>query len=225
MHRALRLPALALLVAAAPAGAQAVYAGTGAGAAAQAAAFLAALPVRTTEQFDALPNTQLVVTFGYAGGTATLSNGFGVTDAYPYNGTAVSPTRGYGVYPDSAVGDDGILTFTSPVRAFGAYFVDVEPTADLDFLTFSFLGGGTQSFQIPIAGDGGVSFLGVDFGSNVVTGVLIDLAHDDAVLIDDATVGVATAPEPATWTLRGAVLVASAGAISRPRASARAASK
>ncbi len=226
MPRPLRLPALArtlaalgaALLASAHAGAQTVFSGTGANAATQAAAFLGAVPAHTTETFDGLPNTQLVVSFGYlGGGLATLSNGFGVTDAYPYNGTAVSPTRGYGAYPDSAVGDDPVVAFSTPVRAFGAYFVDVESAASADFLTFSFLGGGTQSFVIPIAGDGGVSFLGVDFGSNVVTGLTIDLAHDDAVLIDDATVGVSAGvsavPEPETWALLAAGFLALAVAV------------
>ena len=54
-----------------------------------------------------------------------------------------------------------------------------------------------------------------------VTGVTVDLAHDDAVLIDDLTVGVAAVPEPATLGLLGAGLLALAARGAALRTSAR----
>ena len=180
--------------------AQTTYSGTGVGGSAAAASFAAAIGASTLETFDARPEGELISNWGYVGGgTASLSNGLGVTSSYPYGGGGVSPTRGHGAYPEGLIGGDPIFTFSAPLSAFGAYFVDVELR---DTLIFPLLGGGTMSYVIPIAGDGGVAFFGVDFGANKITGLTLNLDFTDAVLIDDVRVAVATAaPEPGTWAL------------------------
>lgn len=225
MTRRVRSPALAaatlLMAAAAPAFAQTTYSGTGAGASAAAASFAAAISASTLETFDARPDGEAVSNWSYAGGgTASLSNGFGVTSTYPFGGVAVSPTRGYQAYPEGGVGGDPVFSFSAPLRAFGAYFVDVELP---DTLIFSLLGGGTISYAAPVAGDGGVSFFGVDFGVNKIIGLTLDLDFTDAVLIDDVRVAImGGVPEPGTWALMIGGFAASGAVLRRKRAVARA---
>jgi hypothetical protein len=213
------LAAAAALVAGAPLGAQTVYSGTGATAAAQAAAFLGTVRFPAIEHFDALPDGQLVVTFAFGDdGTATLANGFGVTSAYPYGGVAASVARGYGAYAAGGIGSDPIFTFSRPIAAFGAYFADVEAT---DVLRVSLVGGGEHRFALPITDGGGVSFLGVRYGANLITGLTVDLASNDAILLDDVIVAdraILTSPEPGTWALLATGLLGVAATARRRRA-------
>lgn len=122
-----------LAATATPGLAQTVYSGTGAAATAASASFAGAIGLSTLETFDARTDGELAPAWTYAGTeTATLSNGFGVTSAYPYGG-------------------------------------------------------------------GGVTFFGVDFGANTITGVTFTVGFDEAFLIDDvrvATGGAAGALRP-----------------------------
>lgn len=128
----------------------------------------------------------------------------------------MSPTRGYGAYPEGLIGGDPIFTYSAPLSAFGASFVDVELP---DTLIFSLLGGGTTSYVIPIAGDGGVAFFGIDFGANKITGLTLNLDFTNAALIDDVRIAVATAaPEPETWALMIGGFAAVGAALRRRRA-------
>jgi hypothetical protein len=184
----------------APALAQTVYSGGGAAATTAAADFAAAIGVSTLEDFEGQTTGNLAPSWGYNGGTATLNNGFGVTASYPYGGGAVSGTQGYGGYPEGLIGGSPLFSFTSALRAFGAYFVDMELQ---NSLIFTLSGGGSQTYALPVGGEGNVAFFGVDFGANTITGVTLSLQPQDAVLIDDvrlASVG-AVVPEPTTWAL------------------------
>lgn len=207
----------ALLLAAAPAVGQTVYSGTGAAAADAAAAFdhaLATMGPYTLETFDTRPEGQVFSFWGYGDeGLAILTNGFGVTSAYPYGGTAVSDPKGYGAYPNGGVGGDPVFTLYGPISGFGLYVVDAEET---DSVVFSFAGGGTQTFALPVAGNGGRTFFGVTFDTfTAVNSVTIDLTGDDAVLLDDVRLA-AGIPEPATWAVMLAGFGA-AGAVLRGR--------
>ncbi|MBC7505823.1 MAG: hypothetical protein H7267_08900, partial [Sandarakinorhabdus sp.] len=109
------------------AAAQIVYSGNGANAVVAATNFAAVLGSSTVQDFEAFAVGDLAPSWSYGvSGTATLSNGFGVTSTYPYGGGAVSGSKGYGAYPSGGFGGVPLFAFTSPLRAFGAYFVDFE---------------------------------------------------------------------------------------------------
>lgn len=216
MRQSIRSSALvaALLLAGTPALAQTVYSGTGAAATVAATSFAGAIGLSTLETFDGRTDGELAPTWAYDGGTATLNNGFGVTSSYPYGGGAVSGTRGYGAYPEGGVGGNPVFSFSSALSAFGAYFVDLELA---NSLTFSLSGGGSQAYDLPIGGEGGVTFFGVDFGANTITGVTLNLAFNDAVLIDDVRLAGTVVPEPTTWALLIAGFGLAGGALRRRR--------
>ena len=181
-----------------PAASATVYSGTGAAALVAATQFAAVLGVSTVQDFEAFADGDLAPSWNYGGsGTATLSNGFGVTSGYPYGGSAVSGSKGYGAYPNGGVGGVPGFVFTRPLRAFGAYFVDFEVRNQL---VFNLLGGGTAVYDLPFGDNGNVAFFGVNFGTQVVTGVGFVLDPEDAFLIDDVRINAAV-PEPGSWAL------------------------
>lgn len=183
---------------AAPGESQTVYSGNGANAGLAATQFSAALGTSTLQGFEAFADGDLAPSWGYGvSGVATLSNGFGVTSSFRYGGSAVSGSKGYGAYPNGGIGGVPTFTFTRPLRAFGAYFVDFESQNQL---VVSLMGGGTSVYNLPVGGNGGVAFFGVDFGSVSITGISFTMDPEDAFLIDDVRLA-DTVPEPGSWAL------------------------
>ena len=198
VERILAAVVAGLMYIATPAASQVVYSGNGTNAPVAATQFAAALGASTLQDFESFADGDLVLDWGYGvSGIATLSNGFGVTSGYPYGGSAVSGSKGYGAYPNGGIGGAPVFAFTSPLSAFGAYFVDLELQNQL---VFSLLGGGTAVYSLPVGENGNVEFFGVDFGSLIITGVSFIVNPDDAFLIDDVRVG-GTVPEPGSWAL------------------------
>ena len=181
-----------------PAAAQTVYSGNDANAVVAATNFAAAIGASTLQNFETFAAGDLSPSWSYGvNGSATLSNGFGITAAYPYGGSAVSGSKGYGAYPNGGVGGVPVFAFTRPLRAVGAYFVDFELPNQV---VFSRLGGGSTVYNLPFGGNGNVAFFGVDFGRQAITGVSFVIDPEDAFLIDDVRVSAAV-PEADSWAL------------------------
>ncbi|MBK9361298.1 MAG: PEP-CTERM sorting domain-containing protein [Rubrivivax sp.] len=110
----------------------------------------------------------------------------------------------------------GSAGVTASTRAFGAVFLDVEVA---NLTTMEFFDASSASlgvFGVPVAPDGGFSFLGVQFGGGervarvrLTLGDMSVLAHgqfsdlrNDLVALDDFIYAEpAAVPEPATWAL------------------------
>lgn len=192
------LAAAAVLASAAlPAAASTVYSDINANAATAAAAFDAAVGSFTLQDFEGFADGAQP-SWSYGAGTATLDGALGVTTGYPYGGGPTSGSKGYIAYTEFGAGSP-VFTFSAPIRAFGAYIVDLELPAQI---TVTLSGGGVELLTPTIAGDGGLTFFGFDYGSAAITGVSIALHVTDAVLLDDVRIATGAAvPEPGAWAL------------------------
>lgn len=197
--------------------------------AAQAAFLAAAAPVSSvikTETFEsATVGAFSPVVLSDFTITTTAAN-FGA----PYSGinnTTLGTLYGFNVTPGGEkwygfpdfVATHALLTFDKPLSSIGSWITGIQ-TLYSSQLTLELVGGGSQTFNLPLNVNGGAQFFGI-VSDVAFTKVFFHQSNNpgyaDAFGIDDISYGYAV-PEPATW----AMLIAGfglVGAASRRRSS------
>ncbi len=188
-------------------------------AAAARANFVSQLPGIATDNFEEFSNgasLPLSLTFsGAASATLNGAAGFIQTLASGTNGNGRFPTSGNNYLDSDAA--SLILTFVSPVTAFGFYGTDIGDFGGQLSLMFT----GTRTVSIPVPHslgtgtgspqDGSVLFFGYIDTANPFTSVqFLNTAASDSFGFDDAVIGVrqvTLTPEPDSCLLFGAGLL------------------
>ncbi len=181
--------------------------------AAEAAFLAASVPVSTsvaTETFEAatvgdfspVVLNDFTITTGAANYGAGLSgiNNTTLGTLYGFNVTA-GGSQWYG-FPDF-VATNATLTFNQPLISVGTWISGIQ-TLFTSEVTLELVGGGTQSFSLPLNTNGGAQFFGIvsDVAfTKVIFHQLNNPGYADAFGIDDLSYGFAPVPEPAVWAM------------------------
>ena len=172
----------------------------------------------------AVPNSNLISLAGLTPGTTNpvVVGGMTITWTNQEFNTirnTVSVTQGFGANSDNFISLDSfdttqpvsaVLSFDSPIDAFGAFFTGAGN--DSGGVTVSFNDGSAQSFTVQPStatpnSQGAIQYFGfTDFGASISSvtvavgtndGGSFDIIGFDAIRVDTA------APEPSTWLLLG----------------------
>jgi hypothetical protein len=185
-------------------------------------AFLANLSGVTTENFEGLTPGLLAapISLMFGADTATLSvsaaSEIRNVPVGTYNGTHPISGNQY-LLQNVAAQNTFEIAFSSPQAAFGFFATDIGDAGARLVLTFTTVGGGTESITVPNSTtgtgpsvSGSVLYFGLIDTRNLFTKVTFTNTNStqDGFGFDDMTVGregqvVATVPEPATLALFG----------------------
>lgn len=161
--------------------------------------FLAALSQSGTEDFEGFAANQtapLALTFDGSPFTGTLTGSGDVRS--DFNG--LFPTSGALQFYSTS---DAVITFATPVTAFGFYATDVSDYGRA--LTVMASGvGGTQTFHVTNGShlpNGSLLFFGFTSSTAISSVRLAGAAASDGFGYDDLVTGVTAVPEAASWSM------------------------